>query len=256
MATESPAIVEVDGLSKRFGDLRALDGVSFRVQPEEVFGLIGPNGAGKSTLMKVLTTLSRPTSGRAAVAGFDVVRDAAAVRRSIGYVPQLPSADGELTGYENLLLAARLYLVPRRERGDRIAQALDLMGLTDAADRPAQTYSGGMLRRLEIAQSTLHSPRVIFLDEPTVGLDPAGRAIVWERMRRLRRQTGATVILSTHYMDEAEALCGRVALIDRGRLAALGTPAELRRRAGPKATLDDVFLELAGVKLGGDWAKP
>jgi ABC-2 type transport system ATP-binding protein len=243
MATEP--IVRVEAITKHFGEVVALAGVSFEVQPGEVFGLIGPNGAGKSTLMKILTTLTRPSGGRAWVAGFDVERQAQEVRRTIGYVPQLPSADGELTGYENLELAARLYVVPAAERRARIGQALALMGLRDAAGRATQTYSGGMLRRLEIAISTLHSPRVIFLDEPTVGLDPVGRAVVWERLRRLREQTGATVIMSTHYMEEAEELCSRIALISAGRLAALGSPAEIRARGGPGASLEDAFLQLA-----------
>jgi ABC-2 type transport system ATP-binding protein len=243
------AIVRTVDLGKHFGDVVALTRVSLAVRPGEVFGLIGPNGAGKSTLMRILTTLCRPSCGTAEVAGFDVVRRSAEVRRSIGYVPQLPSADRELTGYENLLLTARLYVVPARERRARVAEALELMGLTDVQHRAVETYSGGMVRRLEIAQSTLHRPKVIFLDEPTVGLDPSGRAAVWERLQRLRAQTGATVVMSTHYMEEAETLCSRIALIHRGRVAALGAPAELKAQAGPHASLDDAFRRIAEAEF-------
>ena len=171
------------------------------------------------------------------------------VREHIGYVPQLLSADGELTGYENMLLSARLYLIPRAERRRRVDAALDMMGLTEARDRLVRTYSGGMARRLEIAQSTLHRPSVLFLDEPTVGLDPGGRRAVWEHVQALRREIGAAVVFSTHYMDEAEDVCDRIALIHGGRLAALGTPSELKARLGGDASLDDVFTRLTGVSL-------
>jgi len=173
-----PPAVEAIALTKRFGDVLAVDGVSFAIAPGEIFGLIGPNGAGKSTLIKIFTTLLPPSAGIARVAGFDVVGEAAQVRRQIGYVPQLVSADGALTGYENLLLSTRLYAVPRRERRQRIDNALSVMGLTDAADRLVQHYSGGMIRRLEIAQAMLHRPAVLFLDEPTVSLDPVARRSV------------------------------------------------------------------------------
>jgi len=181
-----PPAVEAIALTKRFGDVLAVDGVSFAIAPGEIFGLIGPNGAGKSTLIKIFTTLLPPSAGIARVAGFDVVGEAAQVRRQIGYVPQLVSADGALTGYENLLLSTRLYAVPRRERRQRIDNALSVMGLTDAADRLVQHYSGGMIRRLEIAQAMLHRPAVLFLDEPTVGLDPVARRLVWDHVRQLR----------------------------------------------------------------------
>jgi ABC-2 type transport system ATP-binding protein len=243
-------VVVVDQLTRRFGAVIAVDHVSFAIGSGETFALIGPNGAGKSTLMKMLTTMLPPTSGRASIAGFDVVHDPQGVRAHIGYVPQLLSADGELTGYENMLLSARLYLIPRARRRARIVEALELMGLTEAKDRLVRTYSGGMARRLEIAQSTLHRPAVLFLDEPTVGLDPGGRRTVWRHVMALRDEIGAAVVFSTHYMDEAEEVCDRVAMINDGRLAAIGSPAALKARLGPEATLDDVFTAVAGGKLG------
>jgi ABC-2 type transport system ATP-binding protein len=236
-------------LTKRFGDTLAVDRVSISAQPGEILGLIGPNGAGKSTLIKMLSTLLPPTSGRAMIAGFDVATQPAEVRRRIGYVPQLVSADGALTGYENLLLSARLYAVPREERDDRIAQALQVMNLTANRDQLVQRYSGGMIRRLEIAQSLLHRPQVLFLDEPTVGLDPVARESVWEHVVHLKDVLRTTMLVTTHYMDEADELCDRIALIHRGRIAEVGTPAELKERLGPGATLDDVFKHLVGVGL-------
>ncbi|MDR3419596.1 MAG: ATP-binding cassette domain-containing protein [Nevskia sp.] len=242
--------VETLALSRCFGDITAVDGVSLAVRPGEIFGLIGPNGAGKSTLIKMLTTLLPPSSGTARVAGYDVVRQPAQVRRCIGYVPQLLSADGELTGYENLLLSARLYLIPRGERKQRIGAALAMMGLSEVRDRLVRGYSGGMIRRLEIAQSTLHRPQVIFMDEPTVGLDPSGRHAVWNHVAELRRETGAALVVTTHLMDEAETLCDRIAVLHAGRIAAEGTPAELKAAVGPGATLDDAFERLTGGTIG------
>jgi ABC-2 type transport system ATP-binding protein len=236
-------------LTRRFGALVAVDRASFDVKPGEIFGLIGPNGAGKSTLIKMLTTLLPPTSGSARVAGFDIAAQPAEVRRRIGYVPQLLSADGELTGYENLLLSARLYVIPRAERAARIAQALSMMGLLDVRDRLVNTYSGGMIRRLEIAQSTLHQPRLIFMDEPTVGLDPTGRHTVWEHVRGLRAEFGAAIVLTTHYMEEADELCNRVGVLHEGRIRALGTPQELKAQVGAGATLDDVFAAMTGASI-------
>jgi ABC-2 type transport system ATP-binding protein len=214
----------------------------------EIFGLIGPNGAGKSTLIKMLTTLLPPTSGSAAVAGFDIVRQPAEVRRRIGYVPQLLSADGSLTGYENLLLSARLYGIPRAERTPRIARALGRMGLAEVADHLVGHYSGGMIRRLEIAQSLLHRPKVLFLDEPTIGLDPGARETVWDHVLDLKESFRTTMIVTSHHMDEIEEFCDRIALIDRGQIVAVGTPAELKARVGPSASLDDVFIQLVGTR--------
>jgi ABC-2 type transport system ATP-binding protein len=246
----APPIVEAIGLTRRFGRLVAVDQVSFAIAPGEIFALIGPNGAGKTTIMKMLTTMLPPTSGRARVAGFDVRSHAQQVRAHIGYVPQLLSADGDLTGQENLLLSARLYLIPRPERDRRIAEALDFMGLTEAKDRLVKTYSGGMARRLEVAQSTLHRPAVLFMDEPTVGLDPIGRRAVWSHVRDLRDQIGAAIVFSSHYMDEVEEVCDRMALIADGKVAAIGSPGVLKARIAPGASLDDVFAALAGVRIG------
>ncbi len=255
IGTDSPAsgrpAIETFGLTRRFGALAAVDGASLSVRSAEIFGLIGPNGAGKSTLIKMLTTMLPPSAGRAIIAGFDLRTQAGQVRRHIGYVPQLLSADGELTGYENLLLSARLYLVPRTAREGRIRAALALMGLTEVRDRLVRQYSGGMIRRLEIAQSTLHAPSVIFLDEPTEGLDPVGRHAVWRHIRDLRERLGAAVVVTTHYMDEADALCDRIALIDRGRILVTDTPAALKGQIGDHATLDDVFAQMTGHAAEG-----
>jgi ABC-2 type transport system ATP-binding protein len=243
-------ILETEALTRRFGTRTAVDGLTLTVEPGEVFGLLGPNGAGKSTTLKMLTTLLPPTAGTARVAGFDVVRQANAVRRVIGYVPQLLSADGALTGYENLLIFAKLYDVPRAERQARIADALNFMGLTESARRLVREYSGGMIRRLEIAQSMLHRPPVLFLDEPTGGLDPLARQAVWERLTRLRDDSGTTIFFTTHLMEEADAWCTRVAIMHRGKVAALGPPADLKASLGwPGATLEDVFIRYAGDTL-------
>jgi len=248
-AGKPPAVVQTFELTCRFGAVTAVDSVSLSIEAGEIFGLIGPNGAGKSTLIKMLTTLLPPTSGGAVVAGFDLATHPADIRRHIGYVPQLLSADGELTGYENLLLSYRLYLLPHAERDTRIAAALAMMGLSDVRDRLVRNYSGGMIRRLEIAQSTLHRPAIIFMDEPTEGLDPTGRHAVWKHIRDLRRELGTAVVVTTHYMDEADQLCDRVSLISAGRIQTVGTPAELKALIGPDATLDDVFEKLTGATI-------
>ena len=249
------AVVETFELTRRFGGFTAVDAVSLRVDAGQIFGLIGPNGAGKSTLIKMLTTMLPLSSGRAIVAGFNVATQAGEVRKHIGYVPQLLSADGELTGYENLLASSRLYLIPRAERENRITESLAMMGLSEFRDRLVRNYSGGMIRRLEIAQSTLHRPAIVFMDEPTEGLDPGGRHAVWDHIRDLRSRLGAAIIVTTHYMDEADVLCDEVALIDHGRIRTVGTPAALKAAIGPNATLDDVFINLTGaaVDAGGDY---
>lgn len=246
---ERSAVVETAGLTRQFGAFAAVTDVSLSIYLGEIFGLIGPNGAGKSTLIKMLTTMLPPSSGRARVAGFDVSTQPAEVRKRIGYVPQLLSADGELTGYENMLLSSRLYLIPRGERERRIADALAMMGLSEFGDRLVRNYSGGMIRRLEIAQSTLHRPAVLFMDEPTVGLDPTGRHTVWEHVRELRQDLRAAIVVTTHYMDEAQELCDRVAVMHAGRIETVGTPAELKAKIGPTATLDDVFTALTGGEI-------
>jgi ABC-2 type transport system ATP-binding protein len=249
-------VLEMQALTRRFGKRTAVDGLTLSVEAGEVFGLLGPNGAGKSTTIKMLTTLLPPTSGTAAVAGLDIVRQAAGVRRLIGYVPQLLSADGSLTGYENLLIFAKLYDLPRSERVSRVREALTFMGLLDSADRLVREYSGGMIRRLEIAQSMLHRPRVMFLDEPTGGLDPLARKVVWERLLQLRAEYGTTIFFTTHLMEEADAWCSRVAVMHLGRVAVIGTPAELKASLNtPGATLDDVFIRYSGGTLdtGGSY---
>jgi ABC-2 type transport system ATP-binding protein len=249
-------ILETKALTRRFGALVAVNALTIAVETGEVFGLLGPNGAGKTTAIKMLTTLLPPTSGSASVAGFDVVRRAGDVRRAIGYVPQVLSADGTLTGYENLLIFAKLYDIPRAERESRIHDALAFMGLADAADKAVRQYSGGMIRRLEIAQSMLHRPRVLFMDEPTVGLDPLARNSVWEHIERLRSDYGTTIFMTTHIMEEADSLCSRVAIMHLGQVAAIGTPAELKASIGGNGvTLDDVFIHYAGGTLesGGNY---
>ncbi len=244
------AILETENLTRRFGALAAVADLCITVAPGEVFGLLGPNGAGKTTTIKMLTTLLPPTSGRARVAGFDIVRQAGEVRRVIGYVPQMLSADGTLTGYENLLIFAKLYDLPRANREKRVREALDFMGLADSADKLVRDYSGGMIRRLEIAQSMLHAPRILFLDEPTVGLDPVARNAVWERIEELRSEYGTTIVLTTHYMEEADKLCSRVAIMHLGKVAAIGSPAELKDSiGGGDVTMDDVFAHYSGAEL-------
>lgn len=246
---DAKTAIRTSALTRRFGDLVAVNGVSLGIPPGEIFGLIGSNGAGKSTLIKMLTTLLPPSSGTAQVAGHDIIVEPSRVRRSIGYVPQMLSADGSLTGYENLLLSARLYLIPRRKRAQRIAEILAMMNLTHDAHRLVQHYSGGMIRRLEIAQSMLHRPKVLVMDEPTVGLDPLARHAVWDDIRTLRETRDVTILITTHDMEEADELCDRVALIHHGRIEAIGGPGELKRQIGPEATLDDVFAHYAGAKV-------
>jgi ABC-2 type transport system ATP-binding protein len=253
--TQAGFVLETKLLTRRFGALTAVDQLTLTVEPTEVFGLVGPNGAGKTTVIKMLTTLLPPTSGGGFVAGFDITHQASQVRRVIGYVPQLISADGALTGYENLLIFAKLYHVPRGERHRRIREALDFMGLSTVSDKLVRNYSGGMIRRLEIAQAMLHRPRILFLDEPTVGLDPVARKAVWEHVQRLRSEYGTTIFLTTHYMDEADQCCSRVAIMHLGKMTAVGTPAQLKESVGKGATLDDVFAYYSGYEIesGGSY---
>jgi ABC-2 type transport system ATP-binding protein len=242
--------LSTNGLTRRFGAHTAVDGVTLVVAEGEVFGLLGRNGAGKSTLIKMLTTLLPASSGSASVEGFDVQSQATQVRQVIGYVPQALSADGELTGYENLLVFARLYNIPRAARPSRIAESMEFMGLSDAAHRLVATYSGGMIRRLEIAQSMLHRPQLLFLDEPTVGLDPVARETVWEHIRQLRAKFHTTIFMTTHYMEEAQEFCSRVGILRAGKLVACGTLAELRASSGrAAATLDELFALYTGESL-------
>jgi ABC-2 type transport system ATP-binding protein len=239
-----PAVL-VDDLVVRFDETLAVGGVSFAVAPGEVFGLLGPNGAGKTTTIRVLTTLLAPTSGRALVAGFDVRAQSLDVRSSIGYIPQAISVDGALTARENLDFYARVTGVPARERKQRIEQAIASMNLDAMLDRLARTLSGGMLRRLEIATALLNRPAVLFLDEPTVGLDPSARRMVWQHLQALREQVGTTILVTTHLMEEAERYCERLAIMDQGRLVEQGEPSELLERHGTES-LDEVFSAVTG----------
>jgi len=238
--------VEARSLVRRFGSVLAVDRVDLSVPAGTVFGLLGPNGAGKTTIIKMLTTLLPLTAGSARVAGFDVSRDPYEVRLRIGYVPQMPSADSELSARENLTISAELYGIPRSQRPSMIEDALALMDLCEAGDRLVKHYSGGMIRRLEIAQSVLHKPSVVFMDEPTIGLDPAARRTVWKHVRSLRSRERTTIFMTTHYMEEADELCDTVAFMHAGRIARLGAPSALRAALGSDATLDDVFIQLAG----------
>ena len=246
---DAPA-VEVSDLVVRYGDFVAVDGVSFEVHRGEVFGLLGPNGAGKTTVIRVLTGLLSPVRGGARVFGFNVGRDTMRVRQLTGYVPQQLSIDAGLSGWENVWLFARLFDVPRRERNDRIEEALGIVGLLDASHRLAATYSGGMIRRLELAQALVNRPQMLILDEPTIGLDPLARASVWERVEAMRLELGMSVLLTTHYMEEADELCHRIAVMHRGTVRAEGTPQDLKVQVAEAATLDDVFRHFAQDEAG------
>jgi ABC-2 type transport system ATP-binding protein len=241
-------MIEASGLKKDYGQVRALDGIGFEVAPGTIFGVLGPNGAGKSTTVKVLTTLARPDAGEATVAGYDVLRDPRQVRRSIGVVAQRSGVDRDLTGRENLKLQGHLQGMRGRELDTRVDQLLEDFGLTGAARRVARTYSGGMQRRLDIAMGLVHRPRVLFLDEPTTGLDPEVRAVMWQEIGRLNADEGLTILLTTHYMEEADQLASRVAIVDRGRIVSEGSPAELK--AGLKG--DAVHVELEGANVNGN----
>ncbi|HTK70360.1 MAG TPA: ATP-binding cassette domain-containing protein [Candidatus Eisenbacteria bacterium] len=225
--TSEPAIV-VEHLTKRFGEFTADDDLTFTVYRREIFGILGPNGAGKSTLIRMLNTLLPPTSGRAVVMGHDVVTRTNEVRGEIGVIPQANTVDGDLTAWESLDLYARFYGMGRKERQERAKELLNAVGLWDWRDKIAGTYSGGMRRRLEIARGLIHRPRVFFLDEPTTGLDPQSRRVIWELLERLREQGDLTILICTHYMDEADRLCDRLAIVDHGKIAALGTPRDLK----------------------------
>ena len=229
----SGAIIDVNGLTKVFnGRLRAVDGVTFLVYEQEIFGFLGPNGAGKTTTIKMLTTLLTPTSGSAKVCGFDIREEPRKVRASIGIVPQEYTADEDMTGRENVLFCADLYGIPKSVSRDRASELLDLVGLSDAADRKVSTYSGGMRRRLEIACGLVNHPRLLFLDEPTLGLDVQTRAAVWEYIRKLKEGYGMTLFMTTHYLEEADGVCDRIAIIDHGKIIKTGTPSELKGSLG------------------------
>jgi ABC-2 type transport system ATP-binding protein len=255
VSAEQHEAIACTGLAYAFGDTNAVDGLDLSVMEGECFGLLGPNGAGKTTAIRCMTTLLPVPAGMVRVFGHDAAKDRMAVRRLLGYVPQQLSADAGLTGRENVALFARVFDVPRRERAERVRQALTAVDLTDAADRLASTYSGGMVRRLELAQALVSAPRLLILDEPTIGLDPIARTDVWDHINAVRAATGMTVLVTTHYMDEADQYCDRVGLMHHGRVRALGTPAELRQglavRRGTDSlpSLEDVFREVAGSGL-------
>jgi ABC-2 type transport system ATP-binding protein len=222
------AAIEVQQMTKRFGDFVAVDGVSFDVQEGEVFGLLGPNGAGKTTLIRMLTTLTPPSAGTARVGGHDVIKDANGVRNTIGVIPQALTSDPELTARENMVFHAKIYDVPPATRGPLIDSLLSSVELEKFADVLVKNFSGGMRRRLEFARGLVHSPKILFLDEPTTGLDPVSRTNVWQMVRKLQSQQHLTILLTTHYMDEADHLCERIAIVDHGKLVALDTPARLK----------------------------
>jgi ABC-2 type transport system ATP-binding protein len=235
--------IEVDNITKRFGDLTAVDSISFVVPEGEIFGLLGPNGAGKTTLIRILTTLTPPTSGTARVGGHDVVKDADGVRNVIGVIPQALTSDPDLTADENMMIHAKLYAVPAGERKELIRHLLASVGLENFSSKLVRTFSGGMRRRLEIARGLVHSPKILFLDEPTTGLDPVSRANVWEHIRELREASGLTILLTTHYMDEADKLCERIAIVDHGKLAAMDTPARLKDTVSGTDTVEAEFAD-------------
>jgi ABC-2 type transport system ATP-binding protein len=241
--------VTLQGVSYRFGDHLAVSDLDLSVETGECFGLLGPNGAGKTTTIRLLNTLLPLQDGDVRVFGLDVRHDAMAIRRLLGYVPQQLSIEGALTGRENVSWFARLFDVPRRERAARVSEALELLDLTDAADRLAGTYSGGMVRRLELAQALVNRPALLVLDEPTVGLDPIARDSVWGRVRDMQDQYGMTVLLTTHYMEEADVLCDRVAMMHLGTLRTVGTPSDLKETLGPDASLEDAFRHYTGSGL-------
>jgi ABC-2 type transport system ATP-binding protein len=224
----STIAIDVKDIVKRFGDFTAVKGISFAVEAGEIFGLLGPNGAGKSTLIRMMTTLLPPTSGTAVINGFDVIKEANGVRRAIGVIPQAMTSDLELSVEENLLIYAKLYGVPSARRKKIMAELLEAVELTQWADKPVRNLSGGMRRRVEIARGLVHEPRVFFLDEPTTGLDPVSRVAVWEMLQRIKKERDLTVLLTTHYMDEADKLCDRIAIVDHGQLVALDSPLKLK----------------------------
>ena len=248
MSTSAAPAIEVEDLVKTYDAVEAVRDVSFTVARGEVFGFLGPNGAGKSTTINMLCTLARPTSGSARVSGFDVVRERDDVRRHIGLVFQDPTLDGRLTATQNLRLHAELYGIDRRVIPERMDQMLEMVDLADRRDQPVMTFSGGMKRRLEIARGLLHSPRVLFLDEPTIGLDPQSRSAIWRYIRALRESEGTTIFMTTHYMDEAE-LCDRIAIMDRGEIVVLDTPEALKASVGADrvvvSTADDAAALVA-----------
>lgn len=248
MMPPSTPIISVSDLTKKFGDLTAVDGITFSVQPGEIFAFLGPNGAGKTTTIKMLTTLLRPTSGAIRINDHDPLHEQDAVRRSFGIVFQDPSLDDELTAWENLELHGVLYAVPKELRQKRMAQLFGIVGLEERKDDLVKHFSGGMKRRLEIARGLLHHPKILFLDEPTIGLDPQTRNHLWTYVKDLNAAEGITVFLTTHYMEEADKVAGRIAVIDHGKIVALGSSAELKSQT-KTLTLEEAFLSLTGSTI-------
>jgi ABC-2 type transport system ATP-binding protein len=233
--------IDVRSIVKKFGNFTAVDGISFAVEEGEIFGLLGPNGAGKSTLIRMLVTLLPPTAGTALVGGFDVIKQADDVRRTIGVIPQAMTSDLELSVEENLLIYSKLYGVPREKRQRLIPELLEAVELLQWRDKPVKNLSGGMRRRVEIARGLVHEPRVFFLDEPTTGLDPVSRSAVWEMLQRIKSQRDLTILITTHYMDEADKLCDRIAIVDHGKLVALDSPLTLKASIPGKNVLEASF---------------
>jgi ABC-2 type transport system ATP-binding protein len=241
-------MIRVENLVKVFGDFKAVDNISFEVHPGEIFAFLGPNGAGKTTTIKMLTTLLRPTSGSLTIDGLDPTHRQAEVRQRFGIVFQDPSLDGDLTAYENMDIHGVLYHVPRKQRGERIERLLTLFELGDRRNTLVKQFSGGMKRRLEIARGFLHTPKILFLDEPTLGLDPQSRNQLWTHVKHLNQTEGVTVFLTTHYMDEADRVAQRIGVIDHGRIVAQGTPAELKQQTNSES-LEQAFLALTGSTI-------
>src|SRR5271170_6084184 len=236
--------VEVESLTKRFGDFCAVDKLAFNVEHGEIFGLLGPNGAGKSTLIRMLTTLVPPTSGTARIFGFDIVRDANSVRQSIGVIPQAMTSDLDLSAEENMSIFAKLYGIPRDRRRRTIRELLKAVDLEQWADKPVKMFSGGMRRRLEIARGLVHEQKIFFLDEPTTGLDPVSRVAVWDMLAKLKQERDLTILVSTHYMDEADKLCDRIAIVDHGKLVALDSPVKLKASVPGKNMIEVSFSKV------------
>lgn len=258
----SPAIVKVEKLSKTFGNLKAVDNVSFEIKEGEIFGLLGPNGAGKTTTINMLTTLLKPTSGDAKVCGFNILKQANEVRRNVGVVPQEYTADEDMTGKNNILLCADLYGIPRSDSKPHAEELLKLVELQDAANKKVSTYSGGMRRRLELACGLINYPRLLFLDEPTLGLDVQTRTAVWKYIKTLKEEYRMTLLMTTHYLEEADSLCDRIAIIDHGHIIKIGSPEELKESVGGdviviviKELETDISSDIAQIKLVKDVKK-
>lgn len=250
MQNDNKSVIIVDHLVKRFDSFTAVNSISFNVNKGEVFAFVGPNGAGKSTTIKILITLLQPTEGEVFIDDHNLIQDAFNVRRAIGYVPQMISVDGSLSAYENLLLLAKLYDIPKNERAKRIEEVLAFLELKQVKNALVKTFSGGMIRKLEIGQAIMHHPHVLFLDEPTQGLDPVARRNVWKHLLELREQFGMTIFFSTHYMEEAEEVADRVAIMHKGKISAMGTVIELIKQTNKKnATLEDAFIHFTGSTI-------